>query len=105
MTAQAVKSFGVAITHRVFVVVAQPLVFVQLFKLGFASVVVHLVGKVRRKDKRFIPDNADREGQGKLVALDADEDAPLVDVAFDVIGDGTLGSDVSCEGITMRSLY
>ena len=60
---QSVKSLGVAIAHGVFVVRAQPGIFIQFIKLGFAGVVIDLVRKIRREDERLVADDTHREGQ------------------------------------------
>src|SRR5439155_23331818 len=84
---QRVEPFRVAIAHSVFVSLGEPFVLVELFELGLAGFVIDLMGKVRGEDERFVADHAYGEGQGELVAFDAEVDAAFVDVTLDVAGD------------------
>src|SRR5215510_6898691 len=83
--AQGIKSFRVAITHRVFVFFGEPSVFVQFFELRLAGLVVDLVRKVRREDERLVADHTHCEGQGQFVAFDTDEYSILVHVPPDIV--------------------
>src|SRR5438093_11700361 len=68
---QAVKPFRVAIAHCVLVFFGEPAVFVELFELRLAGLVVDFVREVRREDERLVADHADSEGQGQLAAFEA----------------------------------
>src|SRR5678815_2188776 len=43
--------------------------------------------KIRGKDERLVADDADRKGQGELVAFDSDKNPSLIDVPPDVVRD------------------
>src|SRR4249919_43922 len=88
--AQGVKSLRVAIAHRVLVCFSEPAVFIELFELCLTGFVVDLVRKVRREDERLVADEADSEGQGQLVAFDADENTILIHMALNIVRDGLL---------------
>ncbi len=84
---QAVEALGIAVAHGVFVLCGKPLVFVQFLQFFLTGIVVDFVRKVGREDKRFVADDTDGKGQGKLVAFDANINAPFVNVTLDVAGD------------------
>ena len=88
--AQAVKSFRVAIAHRVLVCFGEPAVFIELFELCLTGLVVDFVREVRREDERLVADEADSEGKSQLVAFDTDENTILVNMALYVVRDGLL---------------
>ena len=91
---QTIESFGVAISHCAFVVVGKPLIMLELAQFIFASVVVHLVGKIGRENEGLVADHTDCERQRELIALDADIDAPFIDMPLDLVGDRFIGSEL-----------
>jgi len=59
---QAIEALGVAITHGVLVCGGESGILFQFFQLVLAGVVVDFMGKVRRKNKGLVADDADGEG-------------------------------------------
>jgi hypothetical protein len=88
--AQAIETFRVSIANGVLVLLRKPFILIQFFELRLAGVVVDLVGKIGRENKRLVADDADGEGECQLIPLYSDEDPTLIDVPFDIIGNGFL---------------
>ena len=84
---QAVKPLGVAVAHGVFVLFGKPLVFVQFLNSSLQVSLLTSCGKSDEKINGLLPTMLIGKGQGKLVAFDANVNAPFVNVTLDVVGD------------------
>ena len=84
---QAVKPLGIAMQHRVLVIVGEMLILDDLFDFMLAIFVIDLVRKVAGEHEGLVAHRFDQLMQPLFSALAADEDAPRLDMAANIVAD------------------